>query len=217
MADSGISAEAEFRQAARSQELLAELGIPAKSVEGYLFPDTYFFPPEFPPTLVIEAMVENFMSKVRQVAPDVDTWDRRELHDHVILASIVEREYRVAEEAPLIASVFKNRLQYNIGLESCATIAFIITEEQGKPHPLFITREDLGIDSEYNTYKWAGLPPGPISNPGLVALAATFDTPETDFYYFLLKDEARGTHYFSGDLDQHNLAKSFYLKGVAGP
>ena len=130
----------------------------------------------------------------------------------MILASIVEREYRVEEEAPLIASVFTNRLRLGIGLESCATLAYIITEIQHKPHPEYITLEDKGIDSPYNTYKWAGLPPGPIANPGRVALDAAFHPARTDYLYFVLRDPEEGKHYFSRDLDAHNKAKNLYLK-----
>ena len=119
---------------------------------------------------------------------------------------MVEREYRVAEEAPLIASVFKNRIEENIGLYSCATIEYIITEILGKPHPDVITYDDLKIDSPYNTYKWAGLPPSPISNPGLVALKASANPPKTEYYYFTLKDEARGTHTFSRSFSSHTRA-----------
>ena len=118
--------------------------------------------------------------------------------------------------APLIASVFRNRLKHNIGLESCATVEYIITEIEGRPHPGFITGQDLKIDSPYNTYKWAGLPPGPISNPGLVALDAAMHAPQTDYYYFLLKDPSKGEHHFSRSLIGHNEAKRFYLKGPSG-
>ena len=131
------------------------------------------------------------------------------------MASIVEREYRRKEEAPLIASVFYNRLRYNIGLESCATLAYIITDIEDKPHPEYLTVEDKHIDSPYNTYKWAGLPPGPIANPGLVALEAAVRPPKTDYYYFVLKDPATGEHYFSEDLQEHNWAKYTYLKRMA--
>ena len=122
--------------------------------------------------------------------------------------------YRRKEEAPLIASVFYNRLQRNIGLESCATLHYIITEIQKKPHPEYLTLEDKKIDSPYNTYKWAGLPPGPIANPGLVALKAVLDPPETDYWYFVLKNPATGEHYFSADLKEHNWAKYYFLKQV---
>ena len=93
----------------------------------------------------------------------------------------LEKEYKVASEAPLIASVFKNRLRYNIGLYSCATIIYIITEELGLPHPGQVKYTDLKIDSPYNTYLYAGLTPTPISNPGLVALDAAINTPKTNY------------------------------------
>ena len=122
------------------------------------------------------------------------------------MASIVEKEYKVASEAPLIASVFKNRLRYNIGLYSCATIIYIITEEQGLPHPGKVTYKDLKIESPYNTYLHAGLTPTPISNPGLVALDAAINTPKTSYYYFRVDDEAKGTHVFTTDFDEHREA-----------
>ncbi len=212
----GIADFEEFIRISRSPELLEELRIPAESVEGYLFPDTYFFPEVYSAEAIIKTMVSNLFSNIEEMVPDYNTWNRDDLHNEIILASIVEREYRQAAEAPLIASVFKNRMKYNIGLESCATLEYIITEIQGKPHPKYLTLEDKSIDSPYNTYKWYGLPPGPISNPGRIALDATFHSADTDFYYFVLKDSSTGEHYFSENLNEHNEAKFFYLKGVAG-
>jgi UPF0755 protein len=124
----------------------------------------------------------------------------------------VEREYRVDQEAPLIASVFYNRIQRNMGLESCATLEYIITEIQQKAHPEYITIEDEKLDSPYNTYKWAGLPPGPISNPGRTALEAAFQPARTSYLYFVLRDAQSGRHYFSRNLNEHNQAKYLYLK-----
>ena len=108
-------------------------------------------------------------------------------------------------------------MKYQIGLESCATLEYIITEIQRKPHPEYLTLEDKSIDSPYNTYKWYGLPPGPISNPGRIALDATFHSAETEYYYFVLKDPATGEHHFSKSLDEHNEAKLIFLKGVSNP
>jgi UPF0755 protein len=212
--EKGVVAAADFREAAGSAVLALAYGVPDDDLEGYLFPDTYRFSQNMPARLIVRKMVENFFGRLASIAPDYADLERETLRRRVILASVVEREYRVAEEAPYIASVFYNRLKYNIGLESCATIAYIITEEQGKPHPEQITRADLKIPSKYNTYIWAGYPPGPISNPGAVALEAAFRPAETDYYYFLLKDPAVGSHYFSTDLDEHNQAKRFYIKGV---
>jgi UPF0755 protein len=210
--DKGIATREEFLEAASSVSLLDQFGIPAENLEGYLFPDTYFFPLSYPAYGVVEEMVENFFRRLAEVAPDSLQWDREKLHEAVIMASIVEREYRRAEEASLIASVFYNRIEYNIGLESCATLGYIITDIQNKPHPAFLTVEDKRIDSPYNTYKWAGLPPGPISSPGRVALGAAFHPEETKYYYFVLKDPETGEHYFSEDLQEHNWAKYYYLK-----
>jgi UPF0755 protein len=214
MEEEGIAGREEFLVAASSPSLLEQFGIPAENLEGYLFPDTYYFPRGYPAYGVVEEMVENFFRRVAEIAPEALQWDREKLHRRIIMASIVEREYRRAEEAPLIASVFYNRLDYNIGLESCATLGYIITDIQNKPHPEYLSAEDKRIDSPYNTYKWAGLPPGPISSPGAVALRAAFDPADTEYYYFVLKDPQTGEHYFSEDLQEHNWAKYYYLKRV---
>jgi len=121
----------------------------------------------------------------------------------VTLASIIEREYRSADEAPLIASVFTNRIKKGIGLYSCATVEYVITEVLGRPHPDIITYDDLKIQSPYNTYLNAGLPPAPICNPGLVALKAAAEPAQSDFYYFQLMDEAAGRHVFTKTLSEH--------------
>jgi UPF0755 protein len=210
----GISTRAEVLAAASSPELLARLKIPAENLEGYLFPDTYFFPPGYPAEALLEEMALNFFDRLGQLDPEARKLPPRELREKLILASIVEREYRLPQEAPLIASVFVNRLAYNIGLESCATLEYIITDIEDRPHPRYLTEEDKRIKSPYNTYMWAGLPPGPISNPGRVALAAALHPARTDFYYFVLKDGETGQHYFSDSLKQHNWAKYYYLKQV---
>ena len=214
MEEEEIAAAEDFLAAASSQSLLEQFGIPGENLEGYLFPDTYYFPRGYPAYGVVEEMVENFFRRLAEIAPEALDWEPEELHRRIIMASIVEREYRLADEAPLIASVFYNRLAYNIGLESCATLGYIITDIQNKPHPEFLSAEDKRIDSPYNTYKWAGLPPGPISSPGAVALNAAFHPADTQFYYFVLKDPQTGEHYFSEDLQEHNWAKYYYLKQV---
>jgi len=208
----GIAPAADFEAAAYSSTLAAELGVPSKSLEGFLFPDTYFVPSPFPAEMLARIMVQTFFERLDAIEPGWRRLESAALFEKVTLASIVEREYRAAEEAPLIASVFANRLRLGIGLESCATIAYIITEIQHQPHPEYITLEDKGIDSPYNTYKWAGLPPGPIANPGRVALDAAFHPARTDYLYFVLRDPEEGRHYFSRDLDTHNKAKKLYLK-----
>ena len=208
----GVCSEADFLQAVKSPALISKFGVPGKSLEGYLFPDTYYVPRPFPADAMAELMVKTFFDSVSWIYPGWREMHQDKLRDTLILASIVEREYRMPDEAPLIASVFYNRLKLNMGLESCATLEYIITEIQQKAHPEYITTEDEKLNSPYNTYKWAGLPPGPISNPGRTALEAAFRPAQTDYLYFVLRDADAGRHYFSRDLSEHNQAKYLYLK-----
>ncbi len=210
--ENNISIKDEFLNIAASAEIVNKYNIPGNSVEGFLFPDTYFFPENFPAAQVIDVMIDNLFKTIEEIEPDYINWKRTEIYDYIILASIVEREYRVPEEAPIIGSVFKNRLQINMALESCATIEYIITDILGKPHPEYITEYDTQIESLYNTYKWAGLPPGPISNPGRIALEGVFNSIDSNYFYFVLKDVETGEHYFSAELQEHNQAKYYYLK-----
>ncbi len=204
----------EFKKAAQDVSLLTEYQIPAASFEGYLFPDTYYFDTGMTTEAVVRMMVDTFFTRIETI-PALHDMSPEDLFYVVRLASIVEREYRVAEEAPLIASVFTNRLKENIGLYSCATIEYIITEIQGLPHPDVILEQDLKINSPYNTYMWAGLPPGPISNPGLIALQAAADPPETEYYFFRLIDPEKGSHYFSAKFEEHINAGKLYTKQAA--
>ncbi len=198
-----ITKASDFEDKCKDAAVLAKYNIPSESLEGYLFPDTYFLDYEMNPVDVIDIMVKNFQKKIASI-PELEKLDAAALHQKVVLASIVEREYRVEKEAPLIASVFANRIRRGIGLYSCATIEYIITEIEKKPHPEKITYADTRIDSPYNTYKWAGLPPGAISNPGLIALKAAANPPRTKYYFFKLIDANKGIHHFSEDLDEHS-------------
>ncbi|MBQ9494289.1 MAG: endolytic transglycosylase MltG [Treponema sp.] len=202
--NAGVCTADDFKVSARSKTLIEKYAVASETLEGYLFPDTYFFTPAMNAEAVAEMMVENFFAHIQRI-PALAALDAssEQFKTMLVLASIVEREYRRADEAPLIASVFKNRMRQHMGLYSCATIEYIITEIQGKPHPEIITYDDLKIDSPYNTYKWAALPPTPISNPGMTALSACADTPTTAYYYFRLIDEATGTHAFSEDFSDH--------------
>lgn len=198
----GVCSAADFTAAAEDSSLIAEYNIDGNSLEGYLFPDTYFFTPGLNARDAAGIMVSNFFKHAAEI-PALKALSKEEFKQTVILASIVEREYRIDSEAPLIASVFRNRMKKHIGLYSCATIEYILTEIEGRPHPDVITYKDLKIDSPYNTYKWAALPPGPISNPGMVALSAAAEPAQTGYYYFRLIDPDTGRHAFSADFDEH--------------
>ena len=211
-----ISSADDFIAACYDKKLLDEYEIPGKSFEGYLFPDTYYFDPESTPEKVIHMMTDNFFTKLATI-PEYAEKTPSEIFYYVRLASIIEREYRVAEEAPLISSVFTNRLNtrqngHTMGLYSCATVVYIITDILGKPHPDVVTKADTQIDNPYNTYKYEGLPPGAISNPGLVALNAAINPAKTQYKYFRVIDEQAGRHAFSENLEDHNTIGTYSVK-----
>ena len=209
--EAGICAKEDFKAAAHDTSILKNYGIPSDSAEGYLFPETYFLTKGMSAKDLVKLMLDTFFQKIGEIEGMQDK-NPDQLFETVILASIVEREYRVEEEAPLIASVFTNRLKKGIGLYSCATIVYILTEIQGKPHPDRILIEDTKIDSPYNTYKWAGLTPGPISNPGLVALSAAANPPKTNYYFFQVSDSQAGKHVFTSTFDEHKASHNLNAK-----
>ena len=211
MEEAGICSLQEFKDVCYDQKLLQAYNITGESAEGFLFPDTYFLTAGMTARQVVELMLDTFFEKAKEIPGFLDKTPE-EMYETVILASIVEREYRVADEAPLIASVFTNRLSQNIGLYSCATIVYILTEIEGRPHPDRVLLEDTKIDSPYNTYKWAGLTPGPISNPGMVALQAAANPPKTNYYFFQVADANEGRHVFTSTFDEHKASHNLSTK-----
>ena len=210
--EAGICSAQDFLLSVKDPAVINQYRIPNTTMEGYLFPDTYLFPLKYPAVQVINTMAENFYKRIETINPSVTNLSAQELHNIVILASIVEREYRIGEEAPLMAGVFFNRLRVNMALQSCATVEYIIKEIQGKPHPSVIYSQDLEIRDPYNTYIRTGLPPGPICAPGAVALRAVFFPQRTEYFYFRLDDPASGKHYFSRTLDEHIRAGQLFTK-----
>jgi UPF0755 protein len=214
--ESGVLSAANFAAVAKDRAFISSLGLASPSLEGYLFPDTYFFPKGYGAEAVARAMVKEFHEKLASTIPESQSLSAKELEERVILASIVEREYRRAEEAPLIASVFYNRIKIGMALQSCATVVYVITEKQGKPHPDVIYDRDLAIKDAYNTYRQRGLPPGPICSPGLTALTAAFRPATSKYLYFRLVDPEAGKHHFSETLEEHNQAAALIVKRVGG-
>jgi UPF0755 protein len=201
-----------FLSAVVDRELIKRFNIASISLEGYLFPDSYMFPHNYPAEKVVSYMVSNFFRKLADIYPDYKNLSPEEINDYVKLASIIEREYRIEAEAPIMASVFSNRLNIRMHLGSCATVEYIITEILKRPHPEFLTYADIAIESDYNTYIRYGLPPTPISNPGRVSLSAAFYPATTNYLYFVLKNRNTGEHFFSTRLADHNRARILYLK-----
>ena len=214
--NAGICPAIDFLSAARDISIINYYGIPVNSnnatMEGYLFPDTYLFPKDFPASKTVRTMADNFFKKLENISPTFRGLSLKELNEKVILASIIEREYRIKDEAPLMAGVFYNRLKLNMALQSCATVEYIITEIQGKPHPKVLLFSDLEIRNPYNTYILTGLPPGPISAPGTIALRSVMYPEKTDFLYFRLTDASSGKHYFSKTYDEHIRAGELFIK-----
>jgi UPF0755 protein len=208
----GIAPAKAVLDSARDRAFLASLDIPADSIEGYLYPDTYYFVADTAAADVLRFLVTSFRTQLAKIAPESVALSALELHQRVILASIVEREYRLASEAPLMAGVFYNRLQKGMLLQSCATVVYVITEELGRPHPDRLFNRDLELNSAFNTYKFAGLPPAPICNPGQVALRAVMYPEVTRYLFFRLVDEKTGRHYFSESFNEHIGAAALIVK-----
>jgi len=212
MENAGVCPSGEFTASASDPEITGFYRVPGPSMEGYLYPDTYLFPSGYPAAMAVRAMADNFYSRVAKMDERALLMQPEELNRLVILASIVEREYRLDEEAPLMAGVFKNRLDIGMALQSCATVEYVITEIQHRPHPEVLSTRDTEIRDPYNTYIRPGLPPGPIASPGAIALKAAFNPAKSDYLYFRLIEADSGRHYFSRTLDDHIKAGRLYTK-----
>ena len=223
IAATGIVTEKDFVDTALNQgkKIFSDLrlDIECDSVEGFLYPDTYNIPVNYNSYQIIEMMIGNMLKQIEshESTQNFKSASPDEFYKMITLASIVEREYRAEDEAPLIAGVFKNRLEINMPLQSCATVEYIITELRGRPHPKIIYYEDLEMKEPYNTYIYPGLPPGPISNPGFTAINAAINPQSSNYLYFTLTDSQAGRHTFSHDFNSHAKATAeFKTKSAAG-
>lgn len=201
-----VKSPEEFHRIAEGAEILKKYNIPAKNTEGYLFPETYSVPYNYTGEKFHELMLKQFFMRLKEAEPPANITPE-ELHRRVILASIVEREAQKKEELPLMAQVFLNRIEQKMKLESCATIQYLFE----KPHKK-LYEKDLVIPSPYNTYIHRGMPPGPISNPGLPALKAAFHPEPTENLFFVLKPD--GSHHFSRTFREHQAAKKEFLDNL---
>ncbi len=205
LAQHQVTDRAEFLRLVKDKSFIKTLGISAETLEGYLYPDTYRFPKPVSAKDVIRTMAEQ-LNQV--VTPE---WQARAkdihltLHQVLTLASVIEKETASGEERPQISSVFHNRLQKKIPLQSDPTVIYGLPNFDGNLH-----KRDLSHPSPYNTYRWAGLPPGPIANPGAQAIRATLFPAVSPFLYFVSKND--GTHQFSATLVEHNKAVEKYQK-----
>ena len=195
----------EFIRMVHDPELIRTLHLNVSSLEGYLFPSTYFFPRRIKTGEIIKKMVDTFF---QEYTPDIEeaaqqlNMTRQEV---VTLASIIERETSSNEERPWVSAVFHNRLKKNIPLQSDPTVIYEMKGYSGK-----ITKKMLLTKTPYNTYKLRGLPAGPISNPGQKSLLAAVHPASVEYLYFVSKNN--GTHYFSSSLKEHNRAVNLFQK-----
>ena len=208
----------EFLAVAQNPELIRDIAPRAKTLEGFLFPATYFLPRHPTPTDVAAEMVRKFKEEWQRITPPESKQDTtglehgRPIVSVVTLASLVERETPKPEERPLVAGAFENRLRKNIPLQCDPTVIYAL-QDAGQ-YKGTLTGADLHFPSPYNTYAHPGLPPGPIGNPGEASLRAALDPAKTDYLYFVANTQ--GGHFFAATLVEHNRNVSKYRRLLAG-
>lgn len=175
-------------------------------LEGYLFPDTYQIYKDASIEDIILKLLANFNRKLTPGMREEIKKQKKTIFEIITLASIIQKEVRSEKDMKIVSGVFNNRIENGQPLQSCATLSYILGVNKS-----IYSIEDTQIDSSYNTYKNYGLPPGPISNPGLKAIEAAIYPENTDYNYFLSKKE-NGETVFSRTLEEHNLNKAKYLK-----
>jgi UPF0755 protein len=202
---SGFGTAAAFLKAARNPALIQDMAPTAPSLEGYLFPSTYRFRPRASAEDIVKAMTQQFRKAWKEAGGQGD------VQRTLTLASMVEREAKIPEERPRIASVYANRMRIGMKLDCDPTViyaALLAGRWRGT-----IYRSDLDRDSPYNTYLHAGIPPGPIANPGMASLRAALAPETTDYLFFVALPDGSGHHAFSRDMAAHSRAVAEYRKG----
>lgn len=201
--DAAIARKDRFLAEARDPRLLARLGLEDQGIEGYLFPDTYYFTPHTTAREILLAMADQFRDNFNRSMQHKSREMGLSLHQAVTLASLIEKETGNEAERPLISAVFHNRLKRKIALQSDPSVIYGLKRYSGH-----LTRRDLQSPSPYNTYRIAGLPPAPICNPGLASLRAALFPARVPYLYFVSRND--GSHLFSATLEEHNRAVEKY-------
>jgi UPF0755 protein len=196
----------EFLAAARDPKPIRDLDPQAQTVEGYLFPNKYRVYKHTTAQQLCLMMVSEFRARWKALKPDAN------VHDAITLASMVEKEAKRPEEQPLIASVFQNRLRIGMRLDCDPTTVYAAILENRYRGTIY--RSDLASSNPWNTYQHAGLPPGPIANPGIGAIRAAVAPEETQYLYFVAKADGTGGHTFSESLAKHAAAVAQYRRAA---
>ena len=205
--DAGLGSSQQFLEVARTDVgLISDLSPDAKSLEGYLFPNTYEFTRTQNMKDIAGAMVKQFRLVAEQIGLTID------VQKTVTMASIIEKETAVPEERPMVASVYYNRLGRNVALQADPSV--IYAELLDGSYAGALHHSDMGFQSAYNTYTHPGLPPGPIGNPGRVSLEAAMHPAKTELYYFV--SDGNGHHRFSHSLEEHNQNVARLRQAVRG-
>lgn len=190
-----------FLSAMGSPDAIADIDPAATDLEGYLFPETYAFAAGTTEEEIVSIIVDHCRRVLMEdIQPRLEPRSGRSIRDIVTLASIVEKESRIDQERPLIAGVYTNRLARGMGLYADPTVIFALKKSGDWDGNL--RRQDLAIDSPYNTYRYRGLPPGPIASPGLASLVAAAQPADVPYLYFVSRND--GTHVFAETLAEHN-------------
>jgi UPF0755 protein len=205
MEDAGLGSAADFLQVAETQtQLISDLAPEATSLEGYLFPNTY----QFTRTESLEEMAAAMVHQFRTVAQEIGL--NTDIPRVVTMASIVEKETAAPEERPLVASVYYNRLAQNMALDADPSV--IYAELQTGTYQGSLHHADMAVNSPYNTYRFPGLPPGPIGNPGRSSLEAALHPDNSKFLYFV--SDGNGHHRFARSLEEHNRNVAAYRHAI---
>jgi UPF0755 protein len=198
---------ADFLRAARNPALIRDLAPNAPTLEGYLFPATYRITRSTTVEQLCRTMTEQFRKQWKELAA---ARSNSAVNDVVTLASLIEKETAVAAERPVVSSVYTNRLSKGMTLDCDPTTIYAALLEERYRGTIY--RSDLANDNAYNTYRHAGLPPGPIANPGIAALKAALMPAATDYLFFVAKPDGSGGHQFSTTMAEHNIAVERYRR-----
>jgi UPF0755 protein len=201
----------DFLRASGNGDAIRDLDPQARTLEGYLFPETYFFPRGVSAETVLGTMLGQFRTVLRTRIPPELQPPPEKMRDVITLASLVEKETPMAEERPLIAGVFAKRLKKRMPLQCDPTVVYAARLEGRPSGP--ILKSDLKFDSSYNTYRHAGLPPGPIASPGEASIFAALQPEPTEYLYFVSNNQ--GGHFFSKTLAEHQRRVARYRREVA--
>ena len=196
----GFGAAGDFRKAAENASLIQDLDPGAPDLEGYLFPETYALPRGTSAAAVVAQMVDAFKNALTPEIRSQATAAGLTIRQLVTLASLVEKETGTPSERPLVAAVYANRLRIRMGMQADPTVIYAL-QKAGK-YTGNLRRDDLQFDSPYNTYRYPGLPPGPIAAPGKASLEAAAKPADVDYLYFVSKND--GSHVFASTLAEHN-------------